>query len=166
MLQPQTLDNLKNLAKGTVKLANINGNTRNAQIQKLITLALESFDSITAIGAKVVKYEIRDNPLKSNIDQLSADLAALITNMGKVLKEADTKLIPTTVDDFTSKSTSSSEEVSPSSLEESRQHLQYLSEEIQAEKQQMALDREYYHKELKSLQDEKRAFLRTIRVHR
>ena len=68
MSQLQTLDNLKNLAKGTVKLANINGNTRNAQMQKLITLALESFDSITAIGAKVVKYDIKDNPLKSNID--------------------------------------------------------------------------------------------------
>jgi hypothetical protein len=152
------LDNLKSLAKGTVKLTNINGNTRNAQMQKLITLGLESFDSITAIGAKVGKYDISSNPLKTSIEQLSVDLTTLITNMGKVLKEADTKLIPTTGDDFTSKLTSSGDEVSPPSLEESKQQLQTLSEEIQAEKQQLARDREYFQKELKSLKDEKRAF--------
>jgi hypothetical protein len=155
----QTLDNLKNLAKGTVKLAIINGNTRNAQMQKLISLALESFESITAIGAKVVKYEIKDNPLKSNIDLLSADLAALITNMGKVLKEADAKLIPTTSgDDLTSKSTPSGDETSHESLEEAKLELQSLLASNQAEKEQLARDREYYQKELKSLKDEKRAF--------
>jgi hypothetical protein len=155
----QTLDNLKNLAKGTVKLAIINGNTRNAQMQKLISLALESFESITAIGAKVVRYEIKENPLKSNIDLLSADLAALITNMGKVLKEADAKLIPTTSgDDLTSKSTPSGDETSHESLEEAKLELQSLLASNQAEKEQLARDREYYQKELKSLKDEKRAF--------
>jgi hypothetical protein len=122
-------------------------------------LALESFESITAIGAKVVKYEIKENPLKSNIDLLSADLATPITYMGKVLKEADAKLIPTTSgDDLTSKSTPSGDETSHESLEEAKLELQSLLDSNQAEKKQLARDIEYYQKEQKSLEAEKRAF--------
>ena len=135
----QTLDNLKSVAKGTVKLTLINGNTRNAQLQKLISIPLESFDSITTIGAKVGKYDITTNPLKASIEQLSAELTTLITNMWRVLKDDDAKLIPaTTGDDFTSKSSLSGDDVSPESLEEAKQELQSLLDANLAERKSIS----------------------------
>jgi hypothetical protein len=77
---------------GSVKVVQINGNSRNAKLNKLVSLVMESFDSI--IGARVGKYDISSNPLKSSIESLSNDLTTLIANMGNVLKDADSKLIP------------------------------------------------------------------------
>jgi hypothetical protein len=59
--------NLKKVVTGSVKVAQINGNSRNAQLNKLVSLVMESFDSITSIGERVGKFDITSNPLKSSI---------------------------------------------------------------------------------------------------
>jgi hypothetical protein len=59
--------NLKKVVTGSVKVAQINGNSRNAKLNKLVSLVMESFDSITSIGARVGKFDITSNPLKSSI---------------------------------------------------------------------------------------------------
>ena len=88
-----SFENLKKLVAGSVKVVLINGNTRNAQLYKFVSLVMESFDSITAIGGRVGKYDITTNPLKSSLESLSSDLTTLISNMGNALKDADSKLI-------------------------------------------------------------------------
>jgi hypothetical protein len=89
-----SFENLKKVVTGSVKVVQINGNSRNAKLDKLVSLVMESFDSITAIGARVGKYDLSSNPLKSSKESLSNDLTTLIANMGNVLKDADSKLIP------------------------------------------------------------------------
>jgi DNA repair exonuclease SbcCD ATPase subunit len=166
---------LKKLVTGSVKVAQFNGNSRNAQLNKFVSLVMESFDSITAIGGRVGKYDITSNPLKSSIESLSSDLTTLISNMGNALRDADSKLIPAGKPD---------EEIdietpTPESLAESKPELQSLFDahqeemrkledeksSISAERQQLTKDRsqflkekEAYKQELKSLKKEKKTF--------
>jgi hypothetical protein len=69
----------------------------------------------------VGKYDITSNPLKTSIESLSSDLTALISNMVNVLKDADSKLVPSgkSGDNDIDTETPTSE-----SLEESKRELQ------------------------------------------
>ena len=170
-----SFENLKKLVAGSVKVVLINGNTRNAQLYKFVSLVMESFDSITAIGGRVGKYDITTNPLKSSLESLSSDLTTLISNMGNALKDADNKLIPssksgeeTDTETTTPESATELQRELQSQMEAIQEEMHRLEDEkssISAKRQQLIEDREQFLKEkeafkleLKSLKNEQRAF--------